>query len=34
VVDNSLYFEELKTELVLRGGKFFKKGFGKLSDVL
>ena len=34
VVDNSLYFEELKTELVLRGGKFFKKSFNNLSDVM
>ncbi len=30
IVDNSLYVEELKTELVLRGGKFVKKSFRKM----
>ena len=34
VVDNSLFLEELKTELVLRGGKFVKKSFAELGDVL
>jgi len=34
VVDDSLYFEELKTELVLRGGRFATKSFSTLSDVL
>ncbi len=34
VVDNALLVEELKTELVLRGGKFEKKAFSNINDVL
>ncbi len=34
IVDNALYYEELKTELVLRGGKFVKKSFKTVADVL
>lgn len=34
ILDNALYYEELKTELVLRGGKFAKKSFTTLNDVL
>ena len=34
IVDNALYYEELKTELVLRGGKFAQKSFKTVADVL
>lgn len=34
VVDNSLYYEELKTELVLRGGRFVQKRIDKVEDVM
>jgi len=34
IVDNSLHYEELKTELVLRGGRFVTKKINKLDDIL
>lgn len=34
LVDNSLYYEELKTELVLRGGRFVTKKINTLDDVM
>lgn len=34
VVDNSLYYEELKTELVLRGGRFVTKKINTMDDLI
>jgi hypothetical protein len=32
--DNALYLEELKTELILRGGKFVERKFKDLNEIL